>query len=308
MHWVVVWLARKSRSLFGPVGSSLRIQPAPQGSGLSHSEWNSFLALVFASCALYGFVVALLLSGSLLLSALLAFLLSGLVMVCVVFLGGRSDSGEELEKCLPAALDMLVAQYRSSGDMVYAISQVGVSNLYPANVLFGGISAGIKSGMGYLPALSEAIGKSPVRVQRVLRLLLLSLEKGAEVSHELQRVSEDMVEERHILERKRAIVSKDVMLLGFVFCLVVPFIYALSVSLLSMFSLIENSGKAVEIPALRLLFLLSIPLHSYFISMVAGELVKGDSSKGLVYFPVVAVSALGVFFGSERALSWFYGF
>jgi len=308
MHSLIIWLARKSRGLLGPLGLMLRIQPAPSGSGLSHAEWGSFLALAFASCALYGFVAALLLSGSLFLSGLAAFSLSGLVLACIVLAAGRGEDPEGIERCLPAALDMLVAQYRSSGDMVYAISQVGVSNMYPANILFSGISAGIKSGMGCLPALSEAMGKSPLRVQRVLRLLLLALERGAEVSYELQRISEDMVEERHIIERKRSVVSKDVLLLGFVFCLVVPFIYALSVSLLSMFSLIEGSGKSVEIPALRLLLLLSIPVHSYFISMVAGELVKGDPSKGAVYFPLLAVSALAVFFGSERALSWFYGF
>ncbi len=235
MHYLIIWLARKSRSLMGPLGLILRIQPAPSGSGLSNAEWGSFLALAFASCALYGFVAALLLSGSVFLSGLVAFLFSGLVLACIVLVAGRGEDPEEIERCLPAALDMLVAQYRSSGDMVYAISQVGVSNIYPASILFSGISAGIKSGMGYLPALSEAMGKSPVRVQRVLRLLLLALERGAEVSYEIQRISEDMVEERHIIERKRSVVSKDVLLLGFVFCLVVPFIYALSVSLLSMF-------------------------------------------------------------------------
>ena len=192
--------------------------------------------------------------------------------------------------------------------MVDAIFQVGRSNLRPINSFFRDIAAEIRSGMGYLPAFSKAMRVPSNDLKRVLQLLLLCLEKGANVSNELQHISEDLVEERHLLERKRSIVSKDVLLLCFVFCAIIPFIYALSVSILLLFSSIGGTGKTGEISCLRGLLLFSLPFHGYFISMMAGELIKDDSHKGLVYFPLIGLLPVCAFLLSEAVLAGLYGF
>lgn len=308
MHRYIISTAKRSEKIFKPILSFLPIKK-DKIEDLRYSEWVSFLISIFIFFSLYAVITIYFFTSSIQLSLLLGCAASYLVMNVISFLPQRRADAlvDALENSTPAGLDMLVAQYRAKGSLLESFRELGQSDMSPLNKYFSELYAELKSGMGIKPAFSKILSLKSHYLRRVSSLMMLSLEKGVDVSNELLRIAEDMIEERHIKNRKKILVSKDVLLLGIVFCAIVPFIYSLSIGILQLFSSIAATSKIVEIPVLKYVLLFSIPVHAYFVSLIMGELLKDRSKEGLVYFPLLTIVPITIFFLSEGVLNWLYG-
>ncbi len=309
MHKHILQLAKRSEAIYQPILFLFKKERKPIP-GLKNTEWLSLLISIFLFFSLYLLVVFYLFTESLAISTILAFCASYAVTSLINYLPEREDKrkAEEIEQNLPPAIDLLVAQYRATGSMTDAIRLVGESQIKAINNCFGEAYAELKSGIGTGAVFEKMRSKKSRHLERVSSLIRLSIEKGADVSPELLHIAEDMIEEMHVRGRKKTIVSKDVFLLAVVFCAILPFIYALSVSVVELFSEISPSpANAQEIPVLNYLLLLSLPFNAYFVSLIAGELLKDRAQEGILYFPMAATASIAVFLLSSSLLSWMYG-
>jgi len=309
MHNYVSRLAKRSEAAYRPILFLFKRDRKPI-SGLKSTEWLSLLISIFLFFSLYLLVVFYLFTESLAFSTFLSFCASYLVVSIVNYLPEREEKrrAEDIEQNLSPAIDLLVSQYRATGSMAGALRAVGESAIKPANRLFGEAYAELKSGIGTGAIFEKMRARKSRYLERTWGLIHLSLEKGADTSAELLHIAEDMIEERHVRARKKTIVSKDVFLLVIVFCAILPFIYALSVNIVQLFSEISPSpANTQEIPVLNYLFLLSLPFNAYFVSLIAGELLRDRAQEGVLYFPMIATASMAVFILSGSLLSWMYG-
>lgn len=309
MHRYLTLIAKGSETLYRPALFLFRRERRPPA-GLKATEWLSLLLSIFIFFSLYLLVVFYLFTESLAVSTVLAFCSSYLVASLISCLPEREEKrrAERMEHALPPALDLLVAQYRATGSMADALRITGESPIRPVNGCFAEAYAELKSGIG-TGAISEKMqAKRSRQLWRAWGLIRISLDRGADTSQELLRVAEDMVEEEHIRARKKTIVSKDVLLLLLVFCAILPFIYALSISVVQLFSEISAApGNGAELPVLRYLLLLSLPFNAYFVSLVAGELLRDRANEGIAYFPMIATASIAAFVLSGSLLARMYG-
>lgn len=208
----------------------------------------------------------------------------------------------EIEERLQEAVPILIAQYKANhGRMKDAILHVASDPIYaPLSSIFYSAWDAMEGKNVQPKSAFELLTKATsVYIRRAAEILILNLEKGVDVSRDLQAIVEDMVEENKIRQQKRATVRMNTLLLWVMFGMIKPALYGLILSLLHMISQSTMFFEMnIDVPALMTWFILGFFIQVFFVSQILGELQRDSASEGVIYIPFLfATCVLSLWLG-----------
>ncbi len=204
---------------------------------------------------------------------------------------------KEIENRLQEAVPILIAQYKANhGRMKDALFHVASDPVYDplATVFHNSWDAMEGKNVEPRSAFAPMTNASSVYIRRIAEIIILNLEKGVDVSRDLQAVVEDMVEETKIRQQKRAMVRMNTALLWAMFGIIKPALYGLILSLLYMIgdSAMFMQKTTLDIPALLTWFILGFFIQVFLVSQILGELQRDSASEGVIYIPFLFATCI----------------